>query len=63
MTQGIPARLKGVITGYDLDPSNSCGKDCKVCKMWNEKMKKDSARTMKEIQEKAKSEHWMEVKG
>jgi dipeptidyl aminopeptidase/acylaminoacyl peptidase len=59
MTQGIPATLKGVITGYDFDPAGSCGKDCKVCKMWNEKMKKDSVRTWKEIEEKIKSEHWM----
>jgi dipeptidyl aminopeptidase/acylaminoacyl peptidase len=63
MTQGVPARLKGVITGYDLDPSGNCGKDCKVCKMWNEKMKKDSAGTMNEIREKAKSEHWMDGGG
>jgi dienelactone hydrolase len=59
MTRGIPARLKQVITGYDFDPENSCGKDCKVCKMWNEKMKKDSAGTMKEIVEKIKTEHWI----
>jgi hypothetical protein len=26
---------------------------------WNEKMKKDSAGTMKEIEEKIKTEHWM----
>jgi hypothetical protein len=59
MTQGIPARLKGVISGYDLDPSNSCSKDCKVCKMWNEKWKKDSVKTMSEIREKIKSENWI----
>jgi dienelactone hydrolase len=59
MTQGIPARLKGAITSYDLDPFGNCGKDCKVCKMWNEKWKKDSVATMKEIQVKIKSEHWM----
>jgi dipeptidyl aminopeptidase/acylaminoacyl peptidase len=58
-TKGIPARLKGVITGYDLDPAGNCGKDCKVFKLWNEKMKKDSAGTMKEIYEKAKTDHWM----
>jgi hypothetical protein len=58
MTQGIPARLKGVITGYDYDPSNNCGKDCKVCKYWNDKMKKDSAGTWKEIERRKVEEHW-----
>jgi hypothetical protein len=32
MTVGIPARLKGIETGYELDPNGSCGKDCKICK-------------------------------
>jgi dipeptidyl aminopeptidase/acylaminoacyl peptidase len=59
ITQGIPAKLKQVESRYELDPSGNCAKDCKVCKMWNEKMKKDSAGTMKEIQEKIKTEHWM----
>jgi hypothetical protein len=54
----IPVKLKQVITGYDLDPSGNCGKDCKVCKMWNEKFKKDSAACWKEIEEKQKSENW-----
>lgn len=39
MTHGIPATLKETETGYALDPSGNCGKDCKVCRMWNEKMK------------------------
>jgi hypothetical protein len=59
MTQGIPARVKQVITGYDLDPSGNCGKDCKVCKMWNEKWAQDSVSTKREIEEKTKSENWM----
>lgn len=59
LTQGIPATLKGVISGYNFDPSGNCGKDCKVCKMWNEKMKKDSSGTMLEIRERTKSEHWI----
>nr|WP_294994204.1 prolyl oligopeptidase family serine peptidase [uncultured Sediminibacterium sp.] len=46
-------------TGYALDPSLNCGKECKVCKMWNEKMKKDPAATIKEIEQKTKTEHWM----
>jgi dipeptidyl aminopeptidase/acylaminoacyl peptidase len=59
MTKGIPARLKQIEIGYAYDPSGNCGKDCKVCKMWNEKMKKDSAGTWKEIEAKTKSENWM----
>jgi hypothetical protein len=27
--------------------------------MWNDKMKKDPAATLKEIQDKTKTEHWM----
>jgi dienelactone hydrolase len=59
MTQGIPAKLKQVITGYDLDPSGNCGNDCKVCKMWNEKYKKDSVACWKEIERRKVEEHWM----
>jgi dipeptidyl aminopeptidase/acylaminoacyl peptidase len=32
MTQGIPAKLKGVENGYELDPNGSCGNDCPICK-------------------------------
>jgi hypothetical protein len=62
MTQGIPARLKQVITGYDFDPSGNCGtkeNPCKVCNMWNKKWAKDSVATKREIEEKTKSENWM----
>jgi dienelactone hydrolase len=58
LTQGIPAKLKGVITGYDLDPSGNCGKDCKVCKMWNEKWRSDSVAT-KQLIEKEEKNQWM----
>jgi dienelactone hydrolase len=58
MTQGIPATLKGFITGYDLDPSGNCGKDCKICKMWNEKWAKDSVATKQLIETEEKNE-WM----
>lgn len=58
MTQGIPARLKQVITGYDLDPTGNCGKDCKVCKTWNERWTKDSAAT-KQLIEKEEKNQWM----
>lgn len=56
MTQGIPARLKGVITGYDLDPAGNCGKDCKVCKFWNDKWAKDSIATKQLIQTEEKNQ-------
>lgn len=36
--------------GYALDLLGNCGKSCKICKMWNEKMKKDSVATVKEVQ-------------
>jgi MoaA/NifB/PqqE/SkfB family radical SAM enzyme len=34
MEHGIPARLKGIETGYELDSTGNCGKDCKVCNKW-----------------------------
>jgi len=42
MTQGIPHALKGIESKYELDPVGSCGKDCKICKKWNEQYKKHS---------------------
>lgn len=39
--------------------AGNCGLDCKICKMWNEKWKKDSVATMKEIREKIKTEYWI----
>jgi hypothetical protein len=32
MTQGIPARLKGVETRYELDPEGTCSPTCPFCK-------------------------------
>lgn len=52
MTQGLTAKLKQIETGYGLDSAGNCGKDCKICMMWNQKMKKNSVAMMKEIQEK-----------
>lgn len=44
MTQGIRAAMKGIETGYALDPSGSCSmkgtKSCKVCEKWNEQFKR-----------------------
>jgi dipeptidyl aminopeptidase/acylaminoacyl peptidase len=34
-------------TGYALDPSGSCSKDCKVCKKWNEKNGKETVKETK----------------
>jgi dipeptidyl aminopeptidase/acylaminoacyl peptidase len=31
MTTGIPASMKGIDSGYSLEPSGKCGNDCKVC--------------------------------
>jgi dienelactone hydrolase len=39
MTKGVLATMKGIETGYDLDPSGNCGlkdKPCKICSKWNE---------------------------
>ena len=36
MTQGIPANLKKIETGYEPDPDGWCGKDCPVCKKLHE---------------------------
>jgi dipeptidyl aminopeptidase/acylaminoacyl peptidase len=35
MTKGIPASLKGIEEGYELDSTGSCGDDCKVCKKFD----------------------------
>lgn len=40
MTQGLPLAVKGIESRYELDPRGSCGKDCTVCKKWNEQYKK-----------------------
>lgn len=31
MTEGIPAKLKGIESKYELHPDGKCGKDCPVC--------------------------------
>lgn len=43
MTNGIPARLKGVELRYELDPSGTCGLEnnkCIICNAWNEGFKR-----------------------
>lgn len=58
MTKGILAKLKGIETGYAYDPGGNCGKDCKVCKKWNDKYQKDSVATWQEIDRRKRDEHW-----
>lgn len=40
MTKGIDASMKGIETGYELDPGGNCGMKgkvrCKVCDNWND---------------------------
>lgn len=31
MTKGVPARFKGLLTGYEIDSKNKCQKDCPIC--------------------------------
>jgi dipeptidyl aminopeptidase/acylaminoacyl peptidase len=54
MTQGIPTVMKGIKTGYDLDPSGNCelkeGK-CKVCSGWNKQYRKTPVMFSKSISE------------
>lgn len=58
MTEGVPAIYKGIEKRYELDPAGSCGKDCKVCKKWNEKYIKDPQATVQEIAAKTVEMHW-----
>jgi dipeptidyl aminopeptidase/acylaminoacyl peptidase len=51
MTQGLPLKLKGIESRYELDPAGSCGKDCAICKKWNEQYKKHPGMFIKPIQE------------
>lgn len=59
MTNGVPAKLKGMDAGLGLDMKDKCGDNCKVCEMWNEKLKKDSDAALKEIDVKTKAEFWI----
>ncbi|WP_207515243.1 alpha/beta hydrolase family protein [Longitalea luteola] len=50
MTKGILASVKGIETGYELDPSGNCGLNknkCKVCNKWNEKYRKKPEKFLK----------------
>ncbi|OQP65376.1 hypothetical protein A3860_17060 [Niastella vici] len=47
MTKGIPARLKQIENGYDLDTVEYCSKDCEVCKIWNKQYTKHPQMSIK----------------
>jgi hypothetical protein len=54
MTQSIPPGLKAVESRYELDPVSSCsklGKECPICKKWNEQYKKHPEMFEKPISE------------
>jgi hypothetical protein len=51
MTQGLPLTVKGIESRYELDPKGSCGKDCIICKKWNEQYKNHPEMFNKPIQE------------
>jgi hypothetical protein len=55
MTRGIPASMKGIDMGYELDPSGTCAlnknNDCPICKKWNEQYKRTPAMFTKPIAE------------
>jgi hypothetical protein len=54
MTQGIPAKLKGVESRLELDPSGTCalpGKPCPICEAWNKQYKRTPAMFAKPISE------------
>ncbi len=38
MTQGRPAKLKGIDDRFELDTEGSCGENCKICKEKNYNM-------------------------
>jgi hypothetical protein len=54
MTNGIPYKLKGIESRYELDPSGSCalpGKPCPICEAWNKQYKRTPAMFTKPISE------------
>lgn len=52
MTMNMLAEYKNKNNLYELDPRGNCGKDCKVCKEWNEKEISRVARDYKNNDEK-----------
>jgi dipeptidyl aminopeptidase/acylaminoacyl peptidase len=55
MTQGVPYKLKGVESRYELDPQGKCSsanaQPCPICEAWNDQYKKTPAMFIKEIKD------------
>jgi hypothetical protein len=55
MTQGIPYKLKGVESRYELDPQGTCNfknaEPCPICEAWNAQYKKTPDMFQKEIKD------------
>jgi len=55
MTQGIPLKLKGIESRYELDPQGKCnstnGQPCPICEAWNKQYKKTPEMFQKEIKD------------
>jgi hypothetical protein len=55
MTQGVPYKLKGIESRYELDPQGTCnstnGDPCPICEAWNAQYRKTPAMFQKEIKE------------
>lgn len=55
MTQGIPLKLKGIESRYELDPQGRCnpqhGEQCLICEAWNKQYAKTPDRFRKEIKD------------
>jgi dipeptidyl aminopeptidase/acylaminoacyl peptidase len=51
MTEGIPLKLKGIESRYELDPRGNCGKACAICEAWNQQYKKTPGMFQLEIKD------------
>ncbi|MEP7374591.1 MAG: hypothetical protein ABI675_14450 [Chitinophagaceae bacterium] len=55
MTEGIPLKLKGIESRYELDPQGTCnstnGEPCPICQAWNAQYKRTPEMFKKEIKD------------
>jgi hypothetical protein len=55
MTHGVPYKLKGIDSRYELDPQGTCnapsGEPCPICEAWNKQYKKTPEMFQKEIKD------------
>jgi dipeptidyl aminopeptidase/acylaminoacyl peptidase len=55
MTQGVPLKLKGIESRYELDPQSKCntpnGEQCSICEAWNKQYKKTPEMFQMEIKD------------